>query len=142
MKQVNQRGTLVGRRSKRVPQDGRTVLEKAQESKKMANLEVKRVMKSSNISTRILSYDEICDVAKIVDVELGAGICDVIRNKDMERDSKSANVGVVVIILNVATGRIMRSVLRKQVGWDSNCWKEFLALPMVDQENTRWVNLI
>lgn len=80
---------MAERRSKRVPQDERTALEKAQESKKIAYLEVKRGMKDPKNS--VLSSTEIIEVANIVDVVISEEAVNSISDRDKDRSNMFNN---------------------------------------------------
>jgi hypothetical protein len=63
--------TLVEKRPSRFQRDGRTMMEKAQERKKIVNLEkAKGISKTSN-SFFVLDAEEICSAAKVVGISLG-----------------------------------------------------------------------
>jgi hypothetical protein len=63
--------TLVDKRPSRSQKDGRTILEKAQERKKITNLEKNKGKAKSHNAFAVLSSDEICHVADLVGVSLG-----------------------------------------------------------------------
>jgi hypothetical protein len=65
---------LVEKRSSRNPRDGRTIMEKAQERKKLANLEGPKGNSKYANPFSVLALDEISLVAKVVGVSLGSTV--------------------------------------------------------------------
>jgi hypothetical protein len=93
--------TLVEKRPSRKPKDGRTILEKAQERKKVCNLELPKGIKAQTNPFSILSSDVISVIANVVGVRLGCNEiecsksvhliqeCDECRDVDFKQNCKS-----------------------------------------------------
>jgi hypothetical protein len=63
--------TLLGKRPSKHQQDGRTIMEKAQERKMISNLETNKGKARLCNKFSVLSSDEICQVAGVVGINLG-----------------------------------------------------------------------
>jgi hypothetical protein len=73
---------LIEKRPSRVPRDGRTIMEKAQDRKKKANLDdIQGISKPIN-QFYVLSTSEISNVAARIGISLGSSVADKMRSLD------------------------------------------------------------
>jgi hypothetical protein len=73
---------LIEKRSSRAPRDGRTIIEKAQDRKKKANLEDLQGIPKPMNQFIVLSNSEISNVAARTGISLGSSVVDKVKSLD------------------------------------------------------------